>query len=173
DAVSPARLGVSGDPRRLAVFLNGLSASNGGGLSAGETVDLARASRLPKYFLSGWSGLEPTGVWSEGSHAVIAAPLEHASGPVTLTFSGEAFLPNPRWVQHVNVSVGGRRLATWTFDARSGGGPRSVTIPAALIHDGRVKVDLELPDATSPAAQRLSADARVLAYFVKSFSVAK
>jgi hypothetical protein len=48
-----------------------------------------------------------------------------------------------------------------------------VTIPAALIHDGRVRLDFDLPDATSPAARRLSADARVLAYFVTSFSVAK
>jgi len=76
-------------------------------------------------------------------------------------------------VQHVSVSIGGRTLATWRFDAKSGSGLRSLSIPRALVRGGQVALTFDLPDATSPAAQHVSADPRVLGFFLKSFSVAK
>jgi hypothetical protein len=158
----------------LAVFVNGLRIAKGGGLSAGDSVGLAGLAERPAYFRSGWSALEPTGLWSDGRRAVLVAPLAPPpSGDATLVFEGNAYLPHPGYVQHVIVSARGRPLAAWTFDSRSASGQRTLKIPASLIHDGQVELDFDLPDATSPAAQHVSADPRVLAYFMKSFSVAK
>ncbi len=172
DATSPAQHKVSADPRQLAMFVSGFSASAPyPAIALGQTVSLAKAAGVPPYFRSGWSAKEPAAIWSDGSGATLALHTDKAAGPLTVSIEASAFLPRTDSVQTVIVHSGGRRLASWRYDKAAPSGMRTVQVPRDLLHNGNLELDLDFPDATSPAAQKVSGDTRRLGLYVSALTV--
>jgi hypothetical protein len=174
DATSPAKYGPSADGRLLAMFVSGFSASaRYPTISRGQTVSLANAAAAPPYFKSGWSGKEPTAIWSDGDRATLAlhADKVKAGEPLTVSIDGQAFLAHPDSAQTVIVRSGGRALATWRYDKAAPAGVRKVKVPADLVHNGDLELELDFPDAVSPAQQKVSGDPRRLGLYVSALTV--
>ena len=123
-------------------------------LSAGHLDDTLALTdpRFRAALASGWSGVEPTGVWSDGPRAVLRLPhpaLAHGEYLI-VTLDGLGFQPPGRGPQRAYVSTAGVRLAEWRLD---GGGYRglAVVVPANLLRpDAPLELTLDLPDALSP-----------------------
>ncbi len=77
-----------------------------------------------------------------------------------------AFLPEPGSVQHVGVRVNGMLLGEWIYNSAAPSGIRTVAVPASIIKDGNLTLDLSLPDASSPNDHKLSPDGRKWADFM-------
>jgi hypothetical protein len=147
---------------------------NCGPLSTGRSElsdNLSKLSALPRYFASGWSVKEPTGVWSDGPQAQIAMHFDRPIDRLLVAMSGAAFLPTPGYVQHVQVSAGGVQLGEWTFDANAPFGTRQVTIPSKLIVNGDLKLNLAFPNAVRPNGPGNPGALRQLGLFVTDVSV--
>jgi hypothetical protein len=171
DATSPAENKVSADGRQLAMFVSGLSASAPyPAIASGQTVSLAKTAALPPYFRTGWSAKEQTAVWSDGDKATLALHADK-SGNLTVSIEGLAFLAHPDSTQTVIVRSGDRRLAAWRYDKAAPSGVRTVTVPADLVRNGNLDLELDFPDATSPAAQKASGDTRRLGLYVSAITV--
>jgi hypothetical protein len=63
------------------------------------------------------------------------------------------------------------QVAEWMFDAAHTSGVRTARIPRALVSGTRLEIAFVLPDAVSPLALGLSADARVLGIGLRSLRV--
>lgn len=135
-------------------------------------VDLARAEFVPRFFTHGWYDKEPAGMWSEGNHAEMAMHFDNPPRTVLLSMEISAFIPKPGYVQHVRLHVGKTEVGHWTFDVKSSSGLRQVELPRNLLQNGDLKLEFELPDATSPTVQGISGDSRVIGIFVDSFTIA-
>jgi hypothetical protein len=176
-----ALLNVSANevPDRCAAKVSGLStialvSLNCGPLSGGErqfSEDLSKLSFLPQHFVSGWSVKEPGGVWSDGPKAQIDLHFDRPTGPLLMTIEGNAFIPTAGYVQHIQVSAGGARLAEWSFDGANPSGSRQVVIPARLIVDGDLKLDFAFPDAVRPTVPGNPPGLRQLGFFVRDVSI--
>ena len=129
---------------------------------------------LPSSFVSGWSGNEGSGVWTLGKEAIYRMRFEVAPAPtIRLTFSGPAYIPNKDYVQHVELYVGDLRVGGRAFTSASPSGDVTAEFPSSLLKNNEADVVIKLPDATSPAEQKLSGDTRVIAFFVTSISLDK
>jgi hypothetical protein len=124
-------------------------------------VASAPRPRLPPFE---WSEAEPIGTWSEGHLARVVLNLEGPpAGDLDLVADAYGAVPDARYSQRVFVLANQVRVAEWLFDAAHMSGVRSARIPRGLIDGTRLEISFVLPDALSPAALGLSADARVLA----------
>jgi hypothetical protein len=142
-------------------------------LAPQSPVLLSKMKFLPASFASGWSGNEGNGVWTLGKEAVYKLRLDNPPPVVRLTFSGPAFIPTPAYQQHVQVFVGDTLVGERLYAADKPDGDLTAVIPVALLKNGEADVTLKLPDATSPAEQKLSGDVRVIAVFVTGVSLDK
>ena len=134
-------------------------------------IDLSAASALPPYFASGWSEKAPAGVWSSGPVATLRLPAAAAAQDIPVVIDLSAFVPTSAVTQRVQVTSARQPVADWSFSIGNPGGPQLLLVPASLVKNGMVELDFAFPDATSPADQKVSADARKLAIFVKSIQV--
>ena len=140
-------------------------------LPADGRIDVAAAPAKPAYFVSGWSGKEPAGVWSGGPAAVLMFPVGKVKQDTLIAVDVAAFVPNPAYVQHVQVTSNQQPVADWSFSGPNLGGPQLLIVPPELVKHGRIELDFAFPNATSPADQKLSSDDRKLAIFVKSIQL--
>ena len=171
DATTAAALKVSADQRLLGMYFSGLSVSAlYPDIVRGQTVTLAKTMSTPPYFRSGWGAKEPGAVWTDGHSASLMLHIDKA-GPLTVSVQAMAFLAHPDSVQNVIVRAGQTRLAAWRYDKASASGLRTVKVPADLIRNGNLELDLDLPDAASPAEQKVSGDTRRLGLYVSVITV--
>jgi hypothetical protein len=175
DATSPAEQKLSGDSRKLAVFVRGFSVDDLATASQRmDSVDLSKVGNLPDLFSSGWTGKEAIGVWSDARRATMSLHAGGNPSAVTLTLDADPFLPHPGYVQHVVVRASGERIGEWIFDDGSSAGPKTLSIPGRFVKpNGKLQLAFDLPDAVSPRSQNLSGDERILAIFVKRISLQK
>jgi len=123
-----------------------------------------------------WSRPDAWGTWTNGRRAVVRLPPpEPAEVGVSLDMMMAAFVNRAHPRQRVLLRVNGRPLQSWVFrDGDFDGGPKRfrVAIPPAVIAEGRaLRVEFELPDATSPMALGLSEDPRELGLAMVRMSV--
>lgn len=97
-------------------------------LQAGQGVSFEGPGKR-EFLLSGWSGPESWGVWSDGELATLVVDLSREPGDQVLCFRLTPFIDPEINGQRVDVLVDGKKQAQWTFDEplRSA---RSVTVPA-------------------------------------------
>ena len=103
--------------------------------------------------VSGWSKPEPTGVWSDGSRAVLRLPhpdLPH-SGVLTVSLDALTYQPPGRAPQRVRVSLPDGPVTELVI---SGGeyATAELRLPAGRLRPGPVELTLDFPDALSPNA---------------------
>jgi hypothetical protein len=120
--------------------------------------------------LQGFSLAEPTGRWTEGRHASFRCALtdDDRRGVITIEVDGTAFLPAGVSRQRVTLAAGDRRNAV----ALTRRNPHAVLRLVVPIPASRwLALTLTLPDAVSPQAAGVSADARELALFVSQIRI--
>jgi hypothetical protein len=111
----------------------------------------------------GWSSIEPgSGVWSTANLAVVRLPPVPA-GPADVALQVEAFIAPTIPAQRVRAKAGRRTLGEWRIDE---GGVTTLhfPLPEDVRGPGGLELQLELPDADSPARRVAGAsDVRRLA----------
>jgi hypothetical protein len=105
----------------------------------------------------GWSGLEPAGVWTEGSRSVLTIPLAPGKGFRRLGIDGAYLRPGTMTDLTINdVHLGPVRL---------GAGP--IALPPSVQHASALRIVLLHPHPVSPASLGMSDDKRPLAFFLR------
>jgi hypothetical protein len=110
--------------------------------------------------LTGISVVEPWGRWTDGKKARIEASLlevPHADVDLTLYF--RAFVP-PSMSQHVTLYVNGVSYGTRSF-ADGNDTEWTVRIACNRLAEKKLVIELDLPDAVSPASVSSSTDTRL------------
>jgi glycosyltransferase involved in cell wall biosynthesis len=135
----------------------------------GDEIDFSDALDSRGFMRMGWGETESWGVWTIGRRAELALPLEPDAGPqLVLNVFASAFLGKRTTPARVRVSVAGRKIAEWVFDAAGSppGQPRWLTAPlpaSACEFPGRiVDISFEVDAPTSPLAEGISGDRRTL-----------
>jgi hypothetical protein len=124
----------------------------------------------PAMLGAGWSGSEPTGIWTDGRRATLHLVPSVAQGraPVIVEIDAVAYRPAPLAGQRVMVSADGRYLKTWTVED----GAYFVRLPPVETPGKPVELVLTLPDAVAPAsAVPGTADRRLLGVAVRGVRV--
>jgi phosphoglycerol transferase len=107
------------------------------------------AGARPAILGPGWSGPEPTGVWTDGPRATLRiAPTAGPAGPTVVEVNAVAFTPLGRNDQRVDVSAAGRPLTRW----RVRDGEYFVRLPAGDAAGAPIELVFDLPDAVAPAS---------------------
>lgn len=149
------------------------------GYRIGDAIDFGDALDSRGFMGNGWSETEPWGTWSIGDRAELSVKLE-AKPDRQLFLNAFAFAHLPRQDHEgvsVRVSCGGKPIAEWTFtppDAQ-GGGPRwvSASLPAPEHLEDVLDFVFEIEGASSPFAEGLSHDRRVLGFGLCKLSIAE
>lgn len=121
----------------------------------------------------GWSVTEPWGVWNDAGQATIS--LDTALLPrrdLTLVFDVRGFI-SPRSARvRAAVHVNGRPAGTWSFGKTLNAGPRSITVPAAVVAQGdRLTLTLDPITVTPIPVTLLEADPRNIAIGLSGLSI--
>ncbi len=175
----PVDLGISSDARRLGLHLQSLTLAlcidaNGLGevdtsLAVGKAVSFIHGSGTERFLGDGWSGLEPTGVWTLGAKARISFQLPADAGTdLELVLDSYAYVSPGHPVLEVAFTAGNERLGTQLF--RHGMKNRVVSIPlthAVADASGRVVVDVEIDHPVSPNELGKGSDTRLLGLHLK------
>ncbi len=135
---------------------------------------LMTAPEMPTILSLGWSGLEPSGVWTDGLTALLAITFgeRHPSG-VRFTMEGNAYIGKSEAGQShppqgLRLSVNERVVAEWTF---YDGAPRRLEadIPPDALSPVVQRLRLDIFQPARPIDDGLSSDPRSLGWLLKSF----
>jgi hypothetical protein len=147
-----------------------------------ETVRLrARASvydsteerSLRPFLQSGWSHMEPWGVWSDGKAATLAIPMvaeDFPSGSRITLFTG-GFVPD-QVIQMIRASINGRFVAEWRYDAQSRDQLHEIIVEPEDIANGQVMLYFDIPTAVSPKSLGFG-DPRELGLAISRISISE
>lgn len=126
---------------------------------------------VPKAVLGdGWSIPEPqAGVWSSHRRAALRLPPASLAGPVEVALTVDAFIAPARPFQRVTARAGDRTLGEWRLKKAETTTLR-FAVPAEL-RGGALELQLELPDAESPARVLGVTDARLLGIKLRRIDV--
>ncbi|WP_458070458.1 hypothetical protein [Rhodanobacter sp. BL-MT-08] len=133
------------------------------------TAELVRADGPGSRFIStGWSHIEPSGVWSDGNNALIETILEPSGQPLRLMLVLQAYDPASHGPQVLQVKINGVKLTSWTV-AADVARAYAVDIPEQLSRSGGpLLLQLEIGHPTSPLENHQSSDPRKLGVFLSS-----
>jgi hypothetical protein len=138
-------------------------------LGVGQAVSFVEGSDAERFLGDGWSGLEPTGVWTLGHRARISFQLPADAGTeLELVLGSHAYVTPERPVLDVVFSARNEQLAARRF--RHGVRNHVVTIPmtgAVVDTQGRVVVDIEIEHPVSPEELGTGSDTRPLGLHLK------
>jgi hypothetical protein len=120
--------------------------------------------------LRGFSLAEPTGRWTDGRRASFSCVLvaDRSDRAVTIALDATAFLPAGVPRQRVTLAVG-RQRKRFVFTPQTPHAVLQLVVPPPTSR--RLTLTLILPDAMSPRAAGVSADARELALFVNEIRI--
>jgi hypothetical protein len=138
-------------------------------LSPGQTLDFSNGQNRSA-LLSGWSGPEPPGVWSDGHSAFIGFVVGNGARPRDAVIHGNVFLTPTMKEQNLQVWSAGRRLATYQITDLE----TDIKIPLRdiLPESGTpVILGLYLPSAIAPHAVSDNEDTRVLGLTVRTLKL--
>ena len=114
------------------------------------------------YLGSGWSHAEASGVWSDGTPALVVARLAPSPVPLKLVLTLQAYAPAAGLPQEVAIEVNGSPVGHWKVAADMAF-PYEVDIPDRLAKTGgqiTARIDIKAP--VSPLQRHQSTDARQL-----------
>lgn len=175
---SPRELGWSGDERPLGILVRSLTLEEiDRSVPLGEEIAFSEGSGAERLLGDGWSGLEPTGVWTDGEKASVVLELEGApSGDVEFLLAVDPFVTPGHRELRVDVAAGGERLGTRVFRSRRRFfrfgrryEPLRFVLPAAVRDArGRVVIELIIHQPARPLDLGLSEDSRQLGLHLRS-----
>ncbi|SIT50134.1 membrane hypothetical protein [Paraburkholderia piptadeniae] len=138
-------------------------------------LNFSTAGNGRQYSGDGWNTPESWGTWTDGkADAELSFNLpKDKRGPFDLDADVMAYITPTHKAQTVIVSVNGKDVATWYFDADKEGpaGHRTAVIPADLVKEEKVSIVFRTPGAVSPMQDGGPADERVLGLGVKAINV--
>jgi len=119
---------------------------------------------------TGWSDVEPSGVWSQAETARLGILMIGDGARETAAhFRLHAFCPKETEPLDVDVSIEGDRLATWRFDDPESC-DRTLRIPAKLTEAGQWQsLEFSIQNPRSPRELGLSDDDRTLGIALEAF----
>jgi hypothetical protein len=160
DAITPKALNGTQDSRLLGVAFGSLTLAPAETYQYGTLIRFGQKETIAAYKPTGWAAPDPDFMWTEGAEATLTLPLQKPAGALTLSVNATPLLSAPRLTeQRVEVRAGGVLLGTWRLTT---GGEYHVTIPAAAVTSGLLRLRFTLPDAATPASLGLSQDSRRL-----------
>lgn len=124
-----------------------------------QIIDFSKQGNLPDLALSGFSGAEDWGRWSDGAHATLTCRAPDAT---SVRISLTTFSPGGRR-QNVLVSVNGAVSQQFTLD----GTQQTLSIQLPPLAGGQMSLRFDLPDAISPKEAGVGEDARRLGIGVR------
>jgi len=138
-------------------------------------IDLAKPAagnnqNINGIFVSGWSGIEARGRWSDGKQAVMDMKIsEIPDNALLVTFTTDIFAPGGK----LNFSVLVNGASVGDFSLPAGGQTFSVTVPKDNVigSKGELKIIFDIQNPESPAQAGLSKDPRKLGIRIESFVV--
>jgi hypothetical protein len=143
-------------------------------LSSAQALDFRGEGKNRGALLSGWSGSEPGGVWSEGHTAIIGFIADNikpndSAGLVILLHVDAYLVPKKLELQRVQVWFGNQKISEYAIDSS----PRDlqVHLPGPLKQGAPITLGLYLPNANSPNAVVGSSDTRVVAVRLESLKL--
>jgi len=117
-----------------------------------------------KFLSSGFSQVEPWGVWSDASASKMSFYVDTKSD-VSMVFKVSPLLPKPGMALTVTVKANGTKVADWIF--KNGDifpADERLEIPKSLIHaDGKLKISFEYSKTNSPVSLGINNDPRQIA----------
>jgi hypothetical protein len=128
--------------------------------------------RKSRQLVKGWGAPEAWGTWSEGQDAELVLRLPPQAKSVVI--DALAFVMPPTHAQRVIVRLNGVEVLSarlTTFQGNSLEIPLNETLRQTLLKDDTVRLQLHLPDATSPRSLGVSDDPRVMGLGIKSLTV--
>jgi hypothetical protein len=127
----------------------------------GTTLRFGRDGDGAKFLGAGWSAPEAGHTWSDKTTAVIAMRVQSAEGPLKLEMRMNGLHKAPQLpAQRVELQANGTKVAEWQVAEET---EHSAEIPANLMREGgALRLELKIPDATTPKELGMGADERVL-----------
>jgi Uncharacterised nucleotidyltransferase len=173
DAVSPVRLGIADDDRRLGVFLRRLVVHKPPTCEISGEMMLGEGSGSERMLVGGWSDPEASGRWTYGELAQLMLRFEPSQAPLGLEFDAVPLLGDARPLLRVDLTVNGEAVGSVEYDEQS---PCPSTIclalPATVAHSsGELLVAWRIHDPRSPQALGLSRDSRPLGLFLERIAL--
>jgi hypothetical protein len=174
DPRSPVGLGWSTDDRRLGVHIRTLTLERvDRSLRLGEKVEFCEGLGAERFLGDGWSGLEPTGVWTIEETARLAFRLTGTTlADVELVLELIPFVtPEHREVE-LEIWAGTEQLKTQTF--RDGESEQAVHVDLprdSIDSEGRAVLELRIRDPVRPVDLGMGSDPRRLGLYLRSLTV--
>lgn len=158
-AIEPDAVGEAPVFNEAESITNGLVRLNIG--SAGATHILGR----------GWSNSEDSGTWTDGYGAAVRfTKIANDKGPVVLTLTGRAYVPDNYDGQRINIACGDTNLADVVF-SNEVISETKIAIGCSVLDEGFDHFVLDLPDAISPMEHGAHSDSRRLSYHISNLYV--
>jgi hypothetical protein len=139
-------------------------------LSPGQKLDFSNGQNRSA-LLSGWSGPEPSAVWSDGHNAFIGFVVGNGATPREAVIHADVFLAPPMLAQQtLQVWSAGVKLADYRLNTQHA----DIRIPLRGIDTkagAPVILGLYLTNAIAPHAISDSGDMRILGLFLQSLEL--
>lgn len=138
-------------------------------LDVGQTISFSQPSAA-RYLGTGWSALEPAGIWTDGPRAELVFQL--ASGaqarPLTLKVGFNAYMRPNLSNQAIDVLVDGQRVDTWTITpAMNDGRTHERTIDLGRRSIVETEIVFHVLNPRQPTTDREISDTRHLGIFLR------
>jgi arabinofuranosyltransferase len=127
----------------------------------GTVISFAQGGTSERYRIQGWGETEQRFTWTEGKIASLMIPVRPSAGPVTLEMKLRPMTNPPELTaQTVHIVVNDETVATWQVsDDRT----YQAVLPAKFFTAAaRLAINLQIPNAISPAEAGHSSDTRQL-----------
>jgi hypothetical protein len=182
DAHSPRSVGMSGDNRKLGLWVEKLELRKVGRAESEREarvslnpsnlpvlIDFSAAGNSIRFTRSGWSGQESKGRWTDGDIAAVeSGPYVGAFERLELELAVEA--NSFGGAQRVRVTANGRLVGETQMGRVLM--RQTFKIPAGTIQNGgMLRLEFHLPDAHSPDSKGLSGDNRKLGLWVEKLEL--
>ncbi len=168
DAISPAELRISDEPRKLGIAVNSITISEMPEYQYGSPIIFGMKGNYLQYPTKGWSNPENKATWTNGGSASLLIPFKQLNSDIVLKVNLLPFVTERHAIQKVEVYINNNPIGQWKVTA---GGDYTITVPKKYFNGSVAELNFKLPDAISPAKLGVSADTRNLGIMVNSITL--
>ena len=136
-----------------------------------DVLSFAVGGRGLNFLDSGWTVPEIWGTWSDGRGKLTINLPHQSSGPLEIRLNFMAYLPPKHLNEQVKTLVNGAEVASWDFNGGQPNWERRAIIPAEIVENNKIEIEIVSPNAISPMQAGMSADARTLGIGLKTLQI--
>lgn len=137
----------------------------------GTVLSFTATGNANPYKGNGWSTPDKDFTWTDGNKAVLLFSIGETDKDLTLNIKTGGFIvPGKLDKQTVNVLANGQQIAKWEF-TKMEAIEQSAIIPKNILEKGKLTIEFELPNATSPVSLGINQDMRALSLDVVNLSI--